>query len=87
MSSRFVLQAQAGHVVRLAAGAMVEHVTHRVGVVVDVEPVALLPAVAVEWQRLVVECVGDEQRDDLLGMLVRAVGVGAARDRPCPGRA
>ena len=40
-----------------------------------------LQAVAVDGQRLAVERVGDEQRDELLGVLVGAVVVGAARDR------
>ena len=48
------------------------------GVVVDVQPVAPLEAVAVERQRPVVDGVGDEQRDELLGVVVRAVRVGAA---------
>ena len=39
-----------------------------------------LQAVAVERQPLVLERVGDEQRDDLLGELVRAVVVRRARD-------
>jgi hypothetical protein len=49
-------------------------------VVLDVEPVALVAAVAVEGDLLVVEQVGDEQRDHLLGELVGAVVVGAAGD-------
>ena len=50
------------------------------GVVAHVQPVAALQAVAVQRQRLVVDGVGDEQRDELLGVLVRAVRVGAAGD-------
>ena len=53
---------------------------HRVGVVVDVQPVTALLAVAIQRQRLIVERVGDEQRNQLLGMLTRAVRVGAAGD-------
>ena len=49
-------------------------------VVVDVQPVADVPAVAVERHLLAVDQVGDEQRDDLLRVLVRAVVVGAAGD-------
>src|SRR6185436_9369369 len=45
------------------------------------EPVAYLAAVAVERQRLPVEGVGGEERQDLLRVLVRSVGVRAARDR------
>ena len=49
-------------------------------VVLDVEPVAHVQAVAVDRQRLVLEGVGDHQRDQLLGKLVGAVVVAAARD-------
>ena len=47
----------------------------------DVEPVAHLAAVAVERQPLALERVRDEERDQLLRVLVRAVGVRPARDR------
>ena len=46
----------------------------------DVQPVALLQAVAVHRQRLVVDRVRDEQRDELLGVVVRPVRVRAAGD-------
>ncbi len=59
--------------------------------VVDVQPVAHVRAVAVQRHLLAVHQVGDEQRDDLLGELVGAVVVRAPRDadraaRGCGGR-
>ena len=53
---------------------------HAGAVVVDVEPVPLVEAVAVERERLPVEQVGGEQRDRLLGVLVRPEVVGAPGD-------
>src|SRR6266536_5819195 len=49
-------------------------------VVEDVEPVAHVPAVAVERHRPVLQRIGDEERDDLLGVLVGAEVVAAPRD-------
>ena len=45
------------------------------------QPVAGLTAVAVDGERLAVESIRDEERDDLLGILVRPVRVRAAGDR------
>ena len=45
-----------------------------------VDPVAHVQAVAVDRQRLVLQGVGDHQRDQLLRELVGAEVVGAARD-------
>ena len=59
---------------------MPEHEIDRRGVVGDVQPVPPLEAVAVERQRPVVERVRDEQRDELLGVVERAVRVRAAGD-------
>src|SRR2546426_8943597 len=50
-------------------------------VVLDVEPIACLATVAVDGKRLPIQGVRDEKRDDLLGVLVRAVGVRASSDR------
>ena len=50
-------------------------------VVLDVEPVAHVAAVAVDRQRLALERVEDHQRDQLLGELVRAVVVRAVGDQ------
>ena len=50
-------------------------------VILGVQPLPHLLAVAVDRQRLALEGVRDEERHELLRVLVRAVGVGAARDR------
>ena len=52
----------------------------RLGVVVDVEPVAGGVPVAVDRQRLARERLGDEARDHLLRMLARSVVVEGAHD-------
>ena len=70
-----------GDVVHLAGLALAQHELDAAAVIVDVEPVADLLAVAVERQRLAVERVGREERQDLLRILVGPVCVGAARDR------
>ena len=61
------------------------------GVVLDVEPVADVVAVAVDRQGLALQGVEDHQRDQLLGELVgavvvRAVGRPASAGRRCGGR-
>ena len=58
-------------VVDLADRALLEHEVRGAVVVLDVDPVADVAAVAVERHLLAVEQVGGEQRDDLLGELVR----------------
>src|SRR5699024_776405 len=50
-------------------------------VIVDVQPVTDVHAIAVQRHGTAVEQVGDEQRDDLLRKLVRPVVVGASGDR------
>ena len=52
----------------------------RAAVVLDVHEVPDRRTVFVEGQREVVDCVGDEDRHQLLGVLVGAVVVGAASD-------
>ena len=59
---------------------MAKDVLDSPGVVRHEEPVAALESVPVERQRLVVDRVGDEQRDELLRVLVGPIGVGAAGD-------
>ncbi len=49
--------------------------------ITDVQPLATLAAVAVHGQVLARERVRDEQRQELLRILPRAVGVGAAGDQ------
>ena len=69
----------AADVVDLAGLALVDQQVDAAAVVLDVQPVALVLAVAVERHRDVVDQVGDEERDDLLGKLVRTVVVRRAR--------
>ena len=52
----------------------------RAAVIEHVQPVADVAAVTVERHREVVDQVGDEQREDLFGKLVRPVVVRGARD-------
>ena len=71
------LARSAADVVGLADAAVLEHGADGAAVVVDVEPVADVLAVAVDGQGLAVERVVDHQRDELLGKLVGAVVVRA----------
>ena len=70
----------AADVVDFAVAAAAQHEVDGRAVVEDVEPVAHVAAVTVERQRLVVDGVGDEERHDLLGILIRAEVVRRARD-------
>ena len=70
----------AAHVVDLAGLAVLEHELDAGAVVVHVEPVADVQPVAVERQLLALEGVGHEERDELLRILVRPVGVRAPGD-------
>ena len=72
--------ATAAEVVDLAGPAPAERGVDAPAVVADVDPVADLHAVAVDGQGDVGQGVGDEQRDQLLGELVRTVVVRAAGD-------
>src|SRR5262245_54777665 len=58
----------------------VEHVPERGAVIAHVDPVAHVLPVSVEWERLPVEGVGDEERDQLFGKLVGTVVVRTSRD-------
>ena len=70
----------AADVVDLAAGAALDEQIDRPAVVHHVQPVAHVEAIAVQRQGPLVDGVGDKQRDDLLGELVRPVVVRGARD-------
>ena len=59
---------------------MAKDVVDRGGMIGHVQPVATLETVAVERNRQVTERIGDEQRDQLLGVVIRAIRVGTARD-------
>ena len=71
----------AADVVDLAGGASLEDHVESLAVVAHEEPVAHVQPVAVEGQRLIIESVRDEQRDQLLGVLVRTEIVRGARDQ------
>ena len=71
----------AADVVDLADAALLQDQVDGMAVVLDVEPVADVLAVAVDRQLLVGQRVDDHQRDELLREVVRAVVVRAARDR------
>ena len=78
-TSRLARSLATGHVVGLATRPVAEDEVDRGGMVGNVQPVAALKAVAIERQRQVIERIGDEQRDQLLGVVIRAVRVGTAR--------
>ncbi len=63
-----------------AGVAFAERAIDAAGVILDVEVVANRTAVTVDRQGPIVDRVGDEERDDLLGVLIRTVGVRAAGD-------
>jgi len=60
--------------------ALMENDVDGTGVVLDVEPVTHVLALAVDGQRLTMADIIDEQRNQLLGELVGAVVVGAVGD-------
>jgi hypothetical protein len=49
-------------------------------VVIDIEPIANVCALAIDWKRLSVKAVQYYERYELLREMVRAVVVGAVRD-------
>ena len=71
----------AADVVDLADAALLQDQVDGMAVVLDIEPVADVLAVAVDRQLLVGQRVDDHQRDELLREVVRAVVIRAARDR------
>ena len=68
------------HIVHLAHAALVNDQVDGPAVVLHIQPVAHVQALAVHRQRLVVQRVGDHQRDQLLREVIRAVVVRAAGD-------
>jgi hypothetical protein len=64
-------------VVGRAGLALFQDQSQGAGVVVDIQPVAHVVALAVDRQRLAFQRVEDHQRDELLGKVIRAVVVGA----------
>ena len=70
----------AADVVDLADASLLQDEVDGAAVILDVEPVADVLAIAVDRQFLVGQCVDDHQRDELLREMVRTVVVRAARD-------
>ena len=70
----------AAHVVGLPQLSVGEHGLDGPAVVVDVQPLPTVLRRRVEGQRLIVEGLGREQRDDFFGELVRPVVVAAVGD-------
>ena len=70
----------AADVVGVAAAAALDQQVDGAAVIVDVQPVAHVEAVAVERQRPLPDGVGDEERDELLRVLARPVVVRRPRD-------
>src|SRR5262245_30296280 len=68
------------HVVHLAVAPAPQDEVNRRTVVEHIEPVADVAAITVQRQRLLVERVGDEERDHLLGVLIRPEIVRRAGD-------
>ena len=71
----------AADVVDLADASLLQDEVDGTAVVLDIEPVADVLAVAVDRQLLVGQRVDDHQRDELLREVIRTVVVRAARDR------
>ena len=67
-------------VVDLADGPLGEHQVDARAVVVDVQPIALVQPVAVQRDLLAIDEVRGEERNRLLGVLVRPEVVGAPGD-------
>ncbi len=67
-------------VVGLADGTSGDHGIERASVIFHIEPVTDLVALAIDRQRLAIERIEDDQRDQLLGEVERAVVVGTVGD-------
>ena len=69
----------APHIVDLARPPLGQHQVNGLAVVLHIQPVAHLHAVPVDGKRFLVQAIVDHQGNELLGELVRAVVVRAAR--------
>ncbi|MNN76564.1 hypothetical protein D3C81_1929530 [compost metagenome] len=63
------------NVVGLAYFTFGNYLVQRAGMVFDVQPVTDLVAFAIDRQRLAFQCVENDQRDQFLGEMVRAIVV------------
>ena len=75
------MRVAAAEVVHVPEFAVFEDVQDAARMILDVQPVANLPPVAVDRNGLVVDEIGHEQRDQLFRILIRSVGVRSARDQ------
>ena len=73
--------AVAADVIDFALAAFFQNGSDAAAMIVDIEPVAHLLAIAIDRQRPVLEGIGDHQRNQLFGKLIRTVIVGRARDQ------
>ena len=71
----------AADIINLADAAVANDKVNCAAVVLHVQPVADILAIAVDRQRLIVQHVRDHQRNQLFREMIRAVVVRAARDR------
>jgi hypothetical protein len=67
----------AADVVGLAHPACLQYAAYGVAMILDIEPVAYLQAIAVNRQRLACERIDDHERNQLFRKMVRAVVIGA----------
>src|SRR5882724_11875071 len=74
------LRSTRGNVVNLAGFSFLKHQRDRTAIVFDEKPIALLHAIAVDRQSFVFLRVGNDQRNQFLGKLERAVVVGATEN-------
>ena len=69
----------AADVVGLAGHALCQNDAERARVVLDKEPIAHIRAIAIDRQRLAIQRIEDDQRDQLFRKMIRAVIVRAVR--------
>ena len=67
--------------VDLTVATVMKDGVHRFAVILNIKPVPDVHAVAVYREILVIKCVNEHERDELLGKLVRAVVIAASAHR------
>ena len=67
-------------VVSLTEASLFLHHIDALRVVVDIQPVTDIPSISINRKLLALQCIVDDQRDQLLRELVRSVIVGAVCD-------
>src|SRR5579884_3658415 len=71
----------AADVVHGSRAAIEQHVLDGRAMIFDPQPIAAVAAVPVNRKGLIVDCVGHAQRNELLRILIGAVGIAAPRDQ------